>query len=392
MKKLVCLALVFASLFCASCSLFDPGGSADSQTLAGKLQNVTPAREAAATPGAEEAYAPAALPDSLTFSDIDPYDFLHNGWTLTEEQALAQYGMELYGSGVDAIGVIDPLPGTLSGEVGGTLEFGSEPWVYETLYYDYELDEDAPPENALQLFRLAVAAADAEFQGRNKVWGGGLANAGIDFDTASDQELLDFVFEGDGTIRCSWGVFMGDSTYDRPCIVEIYLYELSDYFYRMNVDIRFDVDVFGVINRDRIYFPDDFPEETEPAATPAPENTQSGSSSGSSGSSGGGVYFSGLVLTDEGPYEEGLVQLADYGATSNGSGGYNCYVTIYNGTPDMTKIALDAWLYGGYEEADIITLAEPAAFHSGDSNTFYFDITYPPASGDWEVVLTYRFW
>jgi len=139
----------------------------------------------------------------------------------------------------------------------------------------------------------------------------------------------------------------------------------------------------------------DTPSASEPQAKPtAPANNESGSSPGpGSPSDSGGVSFIGLVTYQEdAPYEEGLVQLVDYGATPNGSGGYDCYITIANGTPDMTKLAIDVWLYGGYEEADIFTLAEPAAFHAGDSQTFYFDIPYQSANGTWEVLVEYWFW
>ncbi len=118
------------------------------------------------------------------------------------------------------------------------------------------------------------------------------------------------------------------------------------------------------------------------------------STSGSSQKSNAGneVTFIGIVNYDDTSSSNMDIVLSDMGAKPDGNGGYDCFITLTNNLPYMTKIAIDVWLFGGYEEADIITLAEPAAFNSGTSDTFEFKIPGKASNGYWEVLVEYRFW
>lgn len=328
MKKLIALILITTLLLCG-CSLF--GQAEDGGSLSDKLSGLERGdeQETAAADAPTPGPTLEPLPDSLSFAQLDPWDLLHNGWALTEEQAAQQYGLELDSSGVDAGGeVASGIPGTTGCTAGGRLDFGSlvsRDGDFDSFTYEYRLDERMPPEDAIRLFRMAVAAADAQAGGRNQRWSRDIVDAGIDFYGASDQELIDFAFDG-GLIYCTWGVETGEYLGDRPCLVELSLYGMSDYFFQMGVQLTFDVTLIdSYVNNDRAYFPDDYP-----AGDAAPSEEEAAASA-ASGPSAAGDKPQALYTEPPGsPTAVDMVRLGTYENDDVFGVGLVWRVTFYN--------------------------------------------------------------
>ncbi|MDL2237819.1 hypothetical protein LJC56_08340 [Christensenellaceae bacterium OttesenSCG-928-K19] len=142
-------------------------------------------------------------------------------------------------------------------------------------------------------------------------------------------------------------------------------------------------------------------ENDSSAGKNASSTSESSGSSGSSSSAGnssfdislGGIMDPDVTDPRYDPAEGYILQISDFDVTPNSNGGYDCYITFINPSSYDTKFGIDAWLYGGYEEADIIPLAQSYWIHNdGSAETFYFEINYPPANGMWEVWFDCRFW
>ncbi len=137
---------------------------------------------------------------------------------------------------------------------------------------------------------------------------------------------------------------------------------------------------------------------SQSVSPPSESSSSSGNSPSSSGNTAFDISLGGIMEPDAAdprydPSEGYILQISDFEVIPNGSGGYDCYITFINPSSYDTKFGIDAWLYGGYEEADIIPLAQSYWIHNdGSAETFYFEINDPPANGMWEVWFDCRLW
>ena len=135
------------------------------------------------------------------------------------------------------------------------------------------------------------------------------------------------------------------------------------------------------------------------AEAPQAKQTSAPQTSGNNGSQSGGspsrgkVIFSSFYTHDELPPGEGILEAAGFSATPNGSGGYDCSVTIANVSYAMES-SIYCMLYArGGDDAYDITLAESDYFDKGAAKTYYFTVPADMvASGDCEVMVEYTFW
>ncbi len=371
MKKLICL-ITLAALLLSSCALF-PRAVKNQDSLIDKLGKFNTAQNSSPPPDEPE-YEP------ITYDYIDPYD-VSALW-------LSSHSISTFAS---ATGVAYDAAETkrMDRQADYVKQVFSAPFdnIYPGMEYAKCYAFVAPSNNLFGFDYKHYPFADAS----------AAEIAAIYYDAVGmiEQHL------GNQPAGVTFGDFdnqVSEDWFDRAQMEEWISTAGREFYFStifaLDKDIYLDV---LLIKRDEILslgfsysFPLDeqpqYKEQATPSALPA---TPAPSQKPQPTTNPGRVSFIGITNYDG---DEGAIELIDYDATSNGRGGYDCYITLANRLPDMTKIAIDVWLYGGYEEADIITLAEPAAFHSGASDTFYFEIPAQPANGVWEVLVEYRFW
>ncbi|MGI6153425.1 MAG: hypothetical protein ACOYJB_06315 [Christensenellaceae bacterium] len=384
MKKLIALIIIIALPLCG-CSLF--GLTEESASLSDKLANVDRAEETQpeSTPAPEE--KPEAA--QLTYEQVDPFGFIASG-SLSEAQLVEQCGLIFdeertmsYREGLESpdtniyYAVLpENLPGTYDGSANATFRTSTKYADHSSCvyFYDYYFYDDLPADEIAAIFSMVTDAISQECpvsptSALSIPW-----NDPSTIESYTEADLIDMLQqpanERSAEASMTWKM---DNTSLR---LNTYLTKQSDDAVQLRISYTFPADDYNS---------ESVPEQQSESAR---ASGSASSSSSDSPSGEGGVSFIGIT-SDSG---DGLIELVDYGATPNGSGGYNCYITLANRAPDMTKIAIEVWLYGGYEEADIITIAQPAAFHSGDSHTFDFEISTPPDSGVWEVLVNYWYW
>jgi len=218
MKKLITLIVVATMLLCGCSMSWFTGGSG---SLSQKLEEVDRAEGVVHEAMSEAIPEPTPEgPDSLSFSQLDPYDMLHYGWTLTKEQARDQYGMTPNGYITlrSALEEGDIIPGATGGSIVWNPSF-------RELEYNYWLDDAAPPENAVRIFRLAIDAADVRFDGQSKRWDSLIQSHEKSFEDMTGAEVLSLVEEAWILgLTCAW-----DTSVDaKLCTVSILLKE-SEY-------------------------------------------------------------------------------------------------------------------------------------------------------------------
>lgn len=263
MKKILCVAVSLLLIACAGCSAPGvPGGtSGDSgEGLADKLEAVAPAPMPEEDTKSATTVAFTPLPDSVSFAQLDPFDMLNRGATFTPEQARGEFAMEPYENYEQdyfalQTGILENgLPGM---HWTGTATFENETEQLTKFEYVYGPEGASTPADMVQMFRLAVAAADAEFGGRNRVFGDitRVTPPEKPYEEMTDAELVSLA--EDFGLAMSWGVYI-DSV---PCVLEIEPSHTLESIY-VTVDPNNDRDY---------YFPDDVAEGGSLPAADAPD-------------------------------------------------------------------------------------------------------------------------
>lgn len=257
MKKLIALILT-TTLLLSGCSLFGQEGKSGS--LSDKLAEVD--RVEGVEPETTPEFA-QGVPGSLSFAQLDPYDMLSNGWDLTPEVALEQYNLAQDSEGRTVWGELpQTLPGTLSCTAGADY---NEQGTVESFWYFYDIgmDDSVPYEDTLQLFRHAIDAVNAEFQGHNQVWDVYIEQSGKSLEELDDLELMELARDSE-SISCYWGVPLAD----RKCVVQVSLDYSNQYeaFRDLAIGFRYNED-------SEMFFPDDVPADVAPTNNESSETS-----------------------------------------------------------------------------------------------------------------------
>lgn len=105
------------------------------------------------------------------------------------------------------------------------------------------------------------------------------------------------------------------------------------------------------------------------------------------------VIFGGLITNDELPEYEGILEVDDFKATPNLSGGYDCSVSIANVSYAMESSIYCLLFEVGTDYSYDIVLAEDDYFEKGELKTYDFEVPADMVSNaDCEVVIEYTFW
>jgi hypothetical protein len=385
MKKLIALAVVSMLLLCG-CSMIPQTESDNSgRGLSDKLAELEPAEHEASTPEptAEPVEEPSPeptpepTPDPYSQEMLDPYS-IRTFWNSTKnidtfsevmglyynsaetERLLRQvdYQMEIYTGPFENV-----FPGMESAECYAYVAPSGNLFVFDYKHYPAQ---DASPEEIADSYFAAVEAFQnirGNAPNRTTYLIGPDEYEGFSYNTMTEVIAQDW----------DWYTFH------------------SIFGYTSSADDYFDV---MLLKRDgmlsmmfRFMLP------LQESTVPQTSSPAQSSAEGASSSPAGDVVFGGLITHDELPPYEGILEVADFSTTPDGSGGYDCSVTIANVSYAMES-SIYCMLYElGTDNAYEITLAEYDWFDKGAANTYYFNVPADMvSSGDCEVMVEYTFW
>lgn len=386
MKKLIVLALAAAMLLCG-CSLFGQEEGAADGGLSDKLSGLEhveyeePEQTPRPTPAPTQEPTPEPTPDPFSPETLDPYNIrtfwdssksidtycevMGLSYNSSETERLlkqAEFAFEVYNGPFNY-----PLPGVEQAECYAWAAPSGNVFRFD---YKHYISGSMAPEEVTDLYFRTVEAF------------GGVTSKSLD---------TEFYYMGEDN--------QGAGGFTAETVTEQVAKDGDHYSFRTLFGAtanEYDCQEVMLLKRDgvlsiflRWYLPLEEQEVPQVQIT----KPSSSSSAGSSASSKGKVIFGGLVTHDELPPGEGVLEAAGFDATPNGSGGYDCSVTIANVSYAMES-SIYCMLYAlGSDDAYEIELANSDWFDKGAANTYHFTVPADMvASGDCEVVVEYTFW